>query len=97
MQMSFNRVFLGSPGTGKTTVAKLYGQVLADLGLISNGEGKFTTNTCTLLTMLLVIVKNPADFIGSVLGESESNTKAILANTVGKVLVIDEASCGCFA
>ncbi|KAF8531244.1 P-loop containing nucleoside triphosphate hydrolase protein [Gautieria morchelliformis] len=76
MQMSLNRVFLGSPGTGKTTVAKLYGQVLADLGLISNGE---------------VIVKNPADFIGSVLGESERNTKAILANTVGKVLVIDEA------
>ena len=53
-----------------------------------------------------MVVKNPADFIGSVLGASESNTKvvssligfsisnsrtqAILANTVGKVLVIDE-------
>ncbi|KAJ6494824.1 P-loop containing nucleoside triphosphate hydrolase protein [Mycena vitilis] len=76
MQMSFNHVFIGSPGTGKTTVAKLYGQILADLFLISKGE---------------VVVKNPADFIGNVLGASESNTKTILANTVGKVLVIDEA------
>ncbi|KAJ7773271.1 P-loop containing nucleoside triphosphate hydrolase protein [Mycena metata] len=75
LQMSFNHVFFGSPGTGKTTVAKLYGQILADLFLISKGEEP----------------KNPADFIGNVLGASESNTKAILANTVGKVLVIDEA------
>lgn len=37
------------------------------------------------------MTKNPADFIGSVMGQSESNTKAILATTVGKVLIIDEA------
>ncbi|KAF2095349.1 P-loop containing nucleoside triphosphate hydrolase protein [Rhizodiscina lignyota] len=76
IETSLNRVFLGSPGTGKTSVAKLYGQVLADIGFLSNGE---------------VIVKNPADFVGNVLGQSEANTKAILAATVGKVLVIDEA------
>lgn len=39
-----------------------------------------------------VVVKNPSDFVGSVLGETEKNTKAILNATVGKVLVIDEAS-----
>ncbi|KAE9394090.1 P-loop containing nucleoside triphosphate hydrolase protein [Gymnopus androsaceus JB14] len=76
VEVSLNRVFTGSPGTGKTTVAKLYGQILADLGLLSNGE---------------VVVKNPADFVGAHLGESEEKTKAILASTVGKVLVVDEA------
>ena len=38
-QMSLNRVFLGSRRTGKTTVAKLYEQILTELGLLSNGEG----------------------------------------------------------
>ena len=37
-----------------------------------------------------VIVKNPSDFVGAYLGQSETQTKAILANAVGKVLIIDE-------
>lgn len=76
VEYSLNKVFLGNPGTGKTTVAKLYGRILADLGLLSKGE---------------VVVKNPSDFIGSVIGGSEKQTKGILASTIGKVLVIDEA------
>lgn len=38
-----------------------------------------------------VVAKNPSDFMGTHLGESEKLTKGILASTTGKVLVIDEA------
>ncbi|KAK6519926.1 hypothetical protein TWF506_000220 [Arthrobotrys conoides] len=76
IDVSLNRVFLGSPGTGKTSVAKIYGKILAQLGLLSSGE---------------VIMKTPSDFLGRALGESEANTKAILNASRGKVLIIDEA------
>jgi hypothetical protein len=57
-------------------VAGIYGRVLKDLGLLSKGD---------------VIVKNPSDFIGSALGESEKKTAALLDEALGCVLVIDEA------
>ncbi|KAK4187278.1 P-loop containing nucleoside triphosphate hydrolase protein [Podospora australis] len=73
---SLNRVFLGPPGTGKTTVARLYGQILADIGLLTTKE---------------VVFKTPADFIGQYIGESEVKTSNILDSTIGKVLIIDDA------
>lgn len=96
INVSLNRVFLGSPGTGKTTVAKLYGKILADIGMLSNGEGKLylrhqITLSLSLTSSFKVVIKNPSDFIGNVIGQSEANTKAILATTLGKVLIIDEA------
>jgi len=69
-------ITLSSAGTGKTSVAKLFGAILCDLGLLSDGE---------------VVIKNPSDFIGSVIGESEKKTRSIIEATRGKVLVIDEA------
>jgi SpoVK/Ycf46/Vps4 family AAA+-type ATPase len=90
-----NKVLLGNPGTGKTSVAEIYGQILVDIGLLSNGEGmhirRQTLWLFDLLTNIKVILKNPSDFVGSVIGESEKNTRGILAATLGKVLVIDEA------
>lgn len=46
---------------------------------------------CTSANHSIVVVKTPADFVGSVLGASEANTKAILDAAIGKVLVLDEA------
>lgn len=57
-------------------MARLYGRVLADLGLLSRGE---------------VLERTPADFIGAVQGASEQQTRAIVQAARGNVLVIDEA------
>ncbi|KAG5765466.1 hypothetical protein H9Q72_006449 [Fusarium xylarioides] len=76
LHVSPNRVFLGPPGTGKTTVAKLYGRILADFGLLSKGD---------------VVTKTPADLLDRYIGGSENNTQEALRKAKGNVLIIDDA------
>ncbi|KAF4954616.1 hypothetical protein FSARC_12056 [Fusarium sarcochroum] len=76
LHVSPNRVFLGPPGTGKTTVARLYGRILADFGLLSKGD---------------VITKSPADLLDRYIGGSENNTQEALREAKGNVLIIDDA------
>ncbi len=53
IEVSLNRIFLGSPGTGKTSVGKLYGAILADMGLLSKREGRNTAAVDLCLCSLL--------------------------------------------
>ncbi|KAE9570697.1 hypothetical protein CGMCC3_g13230 [Colletotrichum fructicola] len=76
LKIGLNRLFLGPPGVGKTTVAALYGQILIDLGLLTGTK---------------VMVRNPSDLIGRYLGQSEQMTQDILSQARGNVLIIDDA------
>ena len=72
----YHMIFTGNPGTGKTTVAKLIGQVFHSLGLLSKGG---------------VIVTERSKLVGRYLGETEKNMSAVLEQAKGNVLFIDEA------
>eukprot|EP01063_Lacrimia_lanifica_P027259 TRINITY_DN3805_c0_g1_i2.p1 TRINITY_DN3805_c0_g1~~TRINITY_DN3805_c0_g1_i2.p1 ORF type:complete len:2457 (+),score=568.87 TRINITY_DN3805_c0_g1_i2:120-7490(+) len=74
--LPLNRILLGNPGTGKTTVAQHLGKILCAAGVLSKGD---------------VVMKTASDLIGSVIGESEKLTAAALESASGCVLVIDEA------
>ncbi|ANZ57776.1 stage V sporulation protein M [Fructilactobacillus lindneri] len=74
--ISKHMVFVGDPGTGKTTVAKLFATILYQNGIIK--DSKFV-NT------------DRSDLVGHYTGTTADRTKKVIQSSLGGVLFIDEA------
>lgn len=74
--LPLHAMFLGSPGTGKTTVAKQMGRILREAGLLSKGH---------------VVEKQRANLLGPNYSNEESNTLEAIEEAQGGILFIDEA------
>jgi len=68
--------FVGTPGTGKTTVARLYGELLHDLGLLP------TRN---------FVETDRSGLVGTHVGQTDEKTSEVINQADGGILFIDEA------
>lgn len=69
-------VLVGFPGTGKTSVGRILGNIYKELGILSRG-----TFTCV----------QRSDFIGKYLGHTADKTRKLLESCLGGVMFLDEA------
>ncbi len=73
---AMHMIFTGNPGTAKTTVARLFAQIMKDNGLLSKGD---------------LYEVGRADIVGQYVGQTAPLVKAMFRKAKGSVLFIDEA------
>ncbi|MEH7109630.1 AAA family ATPase [Bacillus sp. JJ1764] len=74
--IQLHSVFTGNPGTGKTTVAKIYAEFLKECGILKRGH---------------LVITSRADLVANYVGQTAGKTKKKIREALGGVLFIDEA------
>ncbi|MBQ4252725.1 MAG: AAA family ATPase, partial [Erysipelotrichaceae bacterium] len=75
-EVSKHMIFTGTPGTGKTTIARLIAKYLKAIGVLSNGQ-------------LIEVTRN--DLVGRYMGHTAPQTMSVIKSALGGILFIDEA------